>query len=519
MAPERKHSLLHTLINSDSLSKAFLIIIDGFGIAVNPEVSAIEKAKMPTYKSLIQNYPHSTLTASGEDVGLPAGQFGNSEVGHLNIGAGRIVWQELSRINKSIREGDFFDNPVLVDAFQKAKKSGKIHFMGLFSDGGVHSHNNHLYALLEMAKKFKIPDAYVHAFTDGRDTSPHGGRDYLKEFENKSRELGVGTMASVIGRYFVMDRDHRWERTQLAYDLLVHGKGTEVKSAVDAFDQSYKNGTTDEFINPYLIQTEKNSRIGKDDVVIYFNIRGDRARQITKALFQIGDLPFPTEALDLHYVTFTSYDETFDPFVKVAYPPVRLDNTLGEYLSKNGLKQLRIAETEKYPHVTYFFNGGEETPNEGEERIMIQSPKVATYDLKPEMSANEVTSTVMDNLNNDVDMIILNYANPDMVGHTGVMEAAVKALETIDDQLKKLIPAAREAGYELLIISDHGNSDCLIQPDGTPHTAHTTADVPAILVTDRKVKLRNGKLADVAPTLLKLIGLNKPNEMSGTSLF
>lgn len=501
------------------MSKALLIIIDGFGIASNPAVSAINKASLPTYNLLKKNYPHSTLSASGEDVGLPEGQFGNSEVGHLNIGAGRIVWQELSRINKSIREGDFFNNPVLVEAFQKAKSKGKIHFMGLFSDGGVHSHNNHLFALLEMAKKSEIPNAFVHAFTDGRDTSPYGGRDYLKEFESKSKELGVGTMASIVGRYFVMDRDHRWERTQLAYDLLVHGKGSVVKRADNAFELSYKDGSTDEFIQPYLIQTEQNSRIEKDDVVIFFNIRGDRARQITKALFQIGQLPFHTEELSLHYVTFTSYDETFDAFVKVAYPPVRLDNTLGEYLSKKGLKQLRIAETEKYPHVTYFFNGGEETPNAGEERIMIPSPKVATYDLKPEMSAKEVTSTVINNLNKDYDLIILNYANPDMVGHTGVMEAAVKALETIDEQIKRLIPAAKESGYEILVISDHGNSDCMVQPDGSPHTAHTTARVPAILISDRITKLRDGNLADVAPTLLKIIGLKKPDEMTGTSLF
>lgn len=501
------------------MTKALLIIIDGFGIATNPDVSAIDKAKLPTYDALIQNYPHSTLSASGEDVGLPEGQFGNSEVGHLNIGAGRIVWQELSRINKSIREGDFFKNPVLVEAFQKAKTNGKIHFMGLFSDGGVHSHNNHLYSLLEMAKKFEIPNAYVHAFTDGRDTSPNGGRDYLKEFEKKSSELSVGTMASVVGRYFAMDRDHRWERTQLAYDLLVHGKGSSAVRAEEAFEQSYKVGTTDEFIKPYLIQTELNSRIEKDDVVIYFNIRGDRARQITKALFQIGDLPFLTEELNLHYVTFTSYDETFDSFVRVAYPPVRLDNTLGEYISSKGLKQLRIAETEKYPHVTYFFNGGEETPNPGETRIMIPSPKVPTYDLKPEMSAKNVTSTVLENLNNEFDLIILNFANPDMVGHTGVMEAAVKALETIDNQLKILIPAAKEAGYEILVISDHGNSDCMVQPDGSPHTAHTTSPVPALLISEHVARLQDGNLADVAPTLLKLIGLEKPDQMTGTSLF
>lgn len=501
------------------MSKAFLIIIDGFGIAVNPEVSAIERADMPYYDSLVNKYPHSQLSASGEDVGLPEGQFGNSEVGHLNIGAGRIVWQELSRINKSIRERDFFGNEVLQSAFSKAQKNGKVHLMGLFSDGGVHSHNNHLFALLEMAKKYNVPNTFVHAFTDGRDTSPHGGATYLSEFEKIAEQVGTGTIASVIGRYYAMDRDNRWERTQLAYDLLVRGKGTKVNRANVVFEKSYSEKITDEFIKPFVVDTENNSRIEKDDVVIYYNIRGDRARQITRALNKVGKLPFETEELNLDYITFTDYDETFNSFAKVAFPPVRLKNTLGQFVSENGLSQLRIAETEKYPHVTYFFNGGEETPNKGEERIMVPSPKVATYDLQPEMSAIEVGQTVSDNLKKGYDLIILNFANPDMVGHTGIMEAAVRALETIDEQLKIVIDTAQSEGYEVLIISDHGNSDCMIQPDGSPHTAHTTAPVPALLISNRDAKMKNGKLADVAPTLLKILGLDKPEEMTGKSLF
>lgn len=499
--------------------KAFLIIIDGFGIAENPDVSAIEKANMPYYDSLIKSYPHSQLSASGEDVGLPEGQFGNSEVGHLNIGAGRIVWQELSRINKSIREREFFENSVLKTAFEKAASKGKIHIMGLFSDGGVHSHNNHLYALLEMSKMFGIENTFVHAFTDGRDTSPHGGASYAKDFEEKANEIGTGVIASVVGRYFAMDRDHRWERTQKAYDLLIHGIGAKAENASDVFKSSYEKNITDEFIEPHLTGNYVNSRIEKNDVVLFYNIRGDRARQITKALHGIGDIPFETSDLNLHYVTFTDYDDTFNSFAKVAFPPVRLYNTLGQYVSSKGLRQLRIAETEKYPHVTYFFNGGEETPNKDEDRIMVPSPKVATYDLQPEMSAPGVGTTVSENLPKGYDLIILNFANPDMVGHTGVMEAAIKALETIDEQLRIVVEKAQKEGYEILIISDHGNSDCMLQPDGSPHTAHTTAPVPALLVSNRNVIMNNGILADVAPTLLKILGMDKPDEMTGKSLF
>lgn len=501
------------------MSKALLVILDGFGIAENPEVSAVDKADKPFFDSLIEKYPHAQLSASGEDVGLPEGQFGNSEVGHLNIGAGRIVWQELSRINKSIRDGEFFENDILTDAFEKAKEKGKIHFMGLFSDGGVHSNNEHLYALLKMAKKYKLENAYVHAFTDGRDTSPHGGAEYLKKFEKKAEEIGVGTMASVVGRYYAMDRDNRWERTQQAYDLLVHGKGTEVDEASEVFERSYENDITDEFLKPHRMNTSETSRIEKGDVVVFFNIRGDRARQITKALFQFDDIPFETKDLDLHYVTFTDYDDTFNSFAHVAFPPARLSNTIGEYVSEQGLKQLRIAETEKYPHVTYFFNGGVETANEGEDRVMVPSPKVATYDLQPEMSAPEVTDKVLEGLKKDYSLVVLNFANPDMVGHTGVMEAAIKAVETVDKQLKRVTETAVENGYEVLIIADHGNADCMIQPDGSPHTAHTTAPVPVVLVTGRDVSLKNGILADVSPTLLKIMGLDQPEEMTGSILF
>lgn len=506
---------------AESADKALLLIIDGFGIAENPEVSAVDKANTPFYDSLLQKFPHSQLSASGEDVGLPEGQFGNSEVGHLNIGAGRIVWQELSRINKSIRDGEFSKNEVLTGAFEKASEKNRIHFIGLFSDGGVHSHNDHLFALLEMSKKYGISNSFVHAFTDGRDTSPHGGASYLKEFQQKANQVGTGTVASIIGRYYAMDRDKRWERTEKAYKLLIDGEGAVESAAEDVFTKSYENNITDEFILPHRIETESNSRIQKGDVVVYYNIRGDRARQITKAFFRDSEIPFKTEELDLHYVTFTSYDETFDDFVKVAFPPVRLTNTLGEFVSSKGLKQLRIAETEKYPHVTYFFNGGEETPNDGEIRIMVPSPKVATYDLKPEMSAIEVTDKLCTSLESEeYHLAILNYANPDMVGHTGDFNATVKAIETIDGQLKRVVEKAVEHGYKILIISDHGNSDCLIQPDGSAHTAHTTAPVPAILISNEKgIKLQNGKLADVAPTLIKMLGLTPPQEMTGKSLY
>ncbi|CAN5382910.1 2,3-bisphosphoglycerate-independent phosphoglycerate mutase [soil metagenome] len=501
--------------------KSLLIILDGFGISDDPSVSAIDKANKPFYDSLIKKYPNAHLSASGEDVGLPAGQFGNSEVGHLNIGAGRIVWQELTRVNKSIREKDFFSNPVLVEAFEKARKNGRIHFLGLLSDGGVHSNNEHLYALLEMAAQNDVENAYVHAFTDGRDTSPNGGITYCSELDKKMEEIGKGQIASIIGRYFAMDRDNRWERTVKVINLLLKGTCRQAATYKDVFDVSYKAGITDEFIEPCSLAPTPESRIQDNDVVVFFNIRGDRARQITKALLNLDNVPVQSGLKNLHYVTFTSYDETFAGHVHVAYPPAHLQNTIGEFIASKGVKQLRIAETEKYPHVTYFFNGGEETPNVNEDRILLPSPKISTYDLQPEMSAEEVADKLIMSLEKrEYGLAIVNFANPDMVGHTGDMNATIRAVECVDQQLKKVVESATENHYSIVIISDHGNADCMVQPDGSAHTAHTTAKVPVILVSDKNInELKNGILADVSPTLLKLMGYETPKEMTGTPLF
>lgn len=501
-------------------SKALLVILDGFGLAEDPAVSAIDKADKPFIDSLFESCPHSRLSASGENVGLPDGQFGNSEVGHLNLGAGRIVWQELSRINKAIRDGSFFENETLLAAIEKAKQKNKIHLMGLFSDGGVHSHNEHLFALLRLCKKHGIDNVYVHAFTDGRDTSPNGGIEYAKEFQKQAAEIGVGEIASIVGRYYAMDRDNRWERIKLAYDLLVKGKGEKFDTPGEAFESSYANDVTDEFIKPILINDEASSRINKDDAVIFYNIRGDRAREISRALNEKEFAEFDVEELNLHYTTFTSYDQTFE-FARVAFPPQVLNNTMGEWISKKELKQFRIAETEKYPHVTYFFNGGVETPNEGEDRTVIPSPKVATYDLQPEMSAEEVADTLCEKLSSEeYQFVVLNFANPDMVGHTGDMDAAIKAVEAVDAQLKKVIDTASEHGYRSLIIADHGNADQMIKADGSPHTAHTTALVPAVIVNyPEQIQMHDGILADVSPTILKLMGMEQPEEMTGTPLF
>lgn len=502
-------------------SKALLVILDGYGLADDPAVSAIEKADKPFIDQLFKENPHSKLSASGPDVGLPEGQFGNSEVGHLNIGAGRVVWQELTRINRAIEDGSFFENDVLLEAVKKAKPKNKVHILGLFSDGGVHSHNNHLYALLKLIKSSEIDNAYVHAFTDGRDTSPTGGVDYVKEFEQQAEKIGVGSIASIVGRYYAMDRDNRWERTKRAYDLLVHGEGEKFDSPVKALESSYEEDVSDEFVKPKLIDDTPESRIEPGDVIIFFNIRGDRARQITRALSDDDFDKFEVDKdLDLHYVTFTSYDDTFD-WVHVAYPPLDINNTIGEYLSSLNLKQLRIAETEKYPHVTYFFNGGEEVAFEGEDRIMIPSPKVATYDLQPEMSAPEVADKLCEQLAEEkYDLGILNFANPDMVGHTGDMEATIRAVETIDRELKKVVETATDHGYKILVIADHGNADRLIEEDGSAHTAHTTALVPALILNGgESIEMHDGKLADVSPTLLKLMGLEQPEEMTGKSLF
>jgi 2,3-bisphosphoglycerate-independent phosphoglycerate mutase len=504
-----------------SPSKALLIILDGYGLAENPEVSAIDQAQKPFLDHLFDTYPHAQLSAGGEEVGLPEGQFGNSEVGHLNLGAGRIVLQKLSEIDSAIANGSFFENETLLDAVEKAAKKNRIHIMGLFSDGGVHSHNNHLYALLELLKKKGIENAFVHAFTDGRDTSPHGGIDYVDEFEQKVQEIGIGKLASVVGRYYAMDRDNRWERTEKAYNLLVHGQGEAFDTAEEAIESSYEADITDEFIEPRLIKSDKDTRIQKGDVIIFYNIRGDRARQITRAFINPEFEKFDTDDnLNPHYYTFTSYNDDFEN-VDVVFPPTKLKNTIGEVISDHHLKQLRIAETEKYPHVTYFFNGGQEDPFKGEERILIPSPKVATYDLQPEMSAPAVAHALCEQLITEKHhLCILNLANPDMVGHTGDMQAAVKAVETVDGLLKKIVQTAKEHNYEILIIADHGNADCMKNPDGTPHTSHTTAPVPALIISNKNItSLQNGILADVAPTLLHLMEIETPKEMTGKSLF
>ena len=500
-------------------SKVMLVILDGFGVAKDPKVSAIDQANIPYYNSLIRDMPYTQLSASGEDVGLPENQFGNSEVGHLNIGAGRIVWQALSRINKDIREGGFYTNPIFLESIQAAKKSGYIHVMGLFSDGGVHSHINHLYAILTLAKKEGLKEVYVHIFTDGRDTSPHSGLSYLKEFQLRAKNIGIGKIVSIVGRYFAMDRDNRWNRVKKAYDLLTTGKGNLFEDAKEAFQASYSAGVTDEFIEPVCIGKRNHGRIQQDDAVIFYNIRGDRARELTRAFTEKEFDEFDTHITNLHYTCFTSYDLTFK-YVSVAYPPQNLVNTLGEWVSKNGKKQFRIAETEKYPHVTYFFNGGIEEPNEGEIRKVIPSPKVATYDLQPEMSIAKVADRLVSALKeNKYDLVVLNFANPDMVGHTGNMQAAIKAVEAVDTELQKVVTVATEMGYKTLITADHGNADQMVKEDGSPHTAHTTSLVPAILVGLGDELLHEGKLADIAPTLLKMMGLAKPSEMTGSALY
>lgn len=503
------------------MPKVLLAILDGLGLSDNAEVNALSKAKTPYIDELFTKWPNSQLGAGGSDVGLPDGQFGNSEVGHLNIGAGRIVWQELSKINNSISNGEFFQNPALLASAKHAKQKNNIHIMGLFSDGGVHSHLDHLIALLRFFKKEGIDNVYVHAFTDGRDTSPHGGIEYVRRFEREAKEVGVGEIVSIIGRYYAMDRDKRWERTERAYKLLTEAKGVKFESAEEALAESYKSKITDEFVDAVVVGNGKDTRIEKDDAVVFFNIRGDRARQITSAFTDPEFAEFEiVPSINLHYTCFTSYDETFSN-VEVAFPPRNLKNTLGEVISKNNLRQLRIAETEKYPHVTYFFNGGDEEANPGEERLMIPSPKVATYDLKPEMSAEQVTDALIDKIINDnFELIVLNYANPDMVGHTGDMAATIKAIETIDSCLKRAAEAAISRDYKVIAISDHGNSDKMRNEDGSPHTSHTLAPVPFIVINDDSVtKVNNGILADVAPSILKILKIEQPSDMEGKPLF
>lgn len=500
-----------------------LMILDGFGISDKLDGNAVREAKKPNFDNLMAKYPHTQLSACGLDVGLPEGQMGNSEVGHLNIGAGRIIYQELTRISKEIKEGKFFDNEALNYACDEAiKNNSAIHLMGLLSDGGVHSHINHLKALLSLCKKKGVKKVYVHCFLDGRDVAPGSAIDFVKDLQKFMAEEGVGEIATLSGRYYAMDRDNRWERIELAYNAIVKGEGNKYTSADLALKDAYHDNKTDEFVIPSVI-TKNDKPIGtiKDkDSVIFFNFRPDRAREITRAINDAEFSGFKRDRLNLTYVCMTQYDKTLEN-VRVAYTPEHYTNTLGEYISKKGLKQLRIAETEKYAHVTFFFNGGVEQPNEGEERILIPSPKVATYDLKPEMSAYEVTDAVLNALSEDkYDLVILNYANPDMVGHTGVIEAAVKAVETVDECLGKVVDKIVSMDGTVFITADHGNAETMIDySTGKPMTAHTTNLVPFLYVSNHSKDLKEGGiLADISPTILTEMGLDIPEEMEGKSL-
>lgn len=496
------------------------MILDGWGIATNKKVSAVDHANTPFMDSLYSSYPNSKLEASGLAVGLPEGQMGNSEVGHMNIGAGRVVYQDLVRINKSIEDRELDNNPVLQEAFSYAKQNGKpIHLIGLLSDGGVHSHIEHLKGLISIAHHNNIKDLCLHAFMDGRDTDPKGGASYLEDVLRHMSKT-TGRLASVVGRYYAMDRDKRWERVKLAYDLLVHGVGEKATDGVHALKASYEKNVTDEFILPIAIQHQgKAQTIAEGDVVLCFNFRTDRGRQITQALTQQDFPEQGMKKLNLHYITLTNYDDTFQN-VRLIFDKDNLGNTLGEVLSHAGKKQIRIAETEKYPHVTFFFSGGREEAFSGETRLMCPSPKVATYDLKPEMSAFDIRDKIIPELlNKSADFICLNFANPDMVGHTGVFAAAVKACETVDACAKAVTEAAVANDYAVIIIADHGNADIMINEDGTPNTAHTTNLVPCILIDKTyKGKLKNGKLGDLAPTILALMQVPTPKEMTGNVL-
>ena len=498
------------------------MILDGWGIATNKAVSAIDQAKTPFINSLYTKYSHSKLQASELAVGLPKGQMGNSEVGHMNIGAGRIVYQDLVRINKAVEEKELDTNPVLLEAFAYAKKNNKnVHFMGLLSDGGVHSHIDHLKGLVTIAKNNDVKNLYIHAFTDGRDTDPKGGVAYLQDLLDHLKKT-TGQLASVVGRYYAMDRDKRWERVKLAYDVMVHGTGEKTSDAVAALKKSYADNVTDEFIKPIVLvdaAQQPVATIQEGDVVLCFNFRTDRGRQITQALTQQDFPEQGMKKLQLDYITLTSYDDSFKG-VKVLFEKDNLEKTLGEVVSNAGKKQIRIAETEKYPHVTFFFSGGREEPFPGESRLLCPSPKVATYDLKPEMSANDLKDKIIPELEKkEPDFICLNFANPDMVGHTGVFAAVVKAVETVDGCAQKVTEAAVKNGYSVIIIADHGNADMMINEDGTPNTAHTTNLVPCILVDDNyKGKLKDGKLGDLAPTILTLMGIQIPPQMTGDVL-
>ncbi|WP_373017879.1 2,3-bisphosphoglycerate-independent phosphoglycerate mutase [Muriicola sp.] len=501
--------------------KVILMILDGWGKSPDPKVSAVEQANTPFMSSLYKKYPNSNLLTDGMNVGLPEGQMGNSEVGHMNLGAGRIVYQDLAKINKAVQENTVKDEPVIKDAFTYARENGKkVHLLGLVSDGGVHSHIDHLKGLISAAEEFGLDTVFVHAFTDGRDVDPKSGKGFLEDLNIFCRDKKA-KLASVVGRYYAMDRDKRWERIKLAYDLVVHGIGEKTTDMSATLQKSYDNGVTDEFLKPIALTGKDGNplaTIEENDVVIFFNFRTDRGRELTEVLSQKNHPEQGMKVLELYYVTMTNYDDTFKN-IKVVYDKENLQETLGEVLAKAGKKQIRIAETEKYPHVTFFFNGGREEPFDGEKRIMCPSPKVATYDLKPEMSAYEVRDAIVAELKKEeADFVCLNFANPDMVGHTGIMEAAIKAVETVDTCAEAVVNTGLNHGYSTLIIADHGNCDTMINPDGSPNTAHTTNPVPLIVVDEDIKSVKDGVLGDIAPTILHMMGIDQPEAMTQKSL-
>ncbi len=497
------------------------MILDGWGKSPDPKVSAIDNANIPFINALYKNYPNAQLRTDGLNVGLPEGQMGNSEVGHMNLGAGRIVYQDLAKINLAVEHKTLSKEQVLIDAFQYAKDQNvAVHFLGLVSDGGVHSHTSHLKGLIDATQDFQLQKVFIHAFTDGRDVDPKSGYQYISDLQNYISNSTV-KIASVIGRYYAMDRDKRWERVKLAYDLLVNGIGTKTQNILESITKSYENNITDEFLEPMFVVDSNNNSIAtiqENDVVVFFNFRTDRGRELTEALSQQDFHEQNMHKLNLYYVTLTNYDETYQN-VKVVYNKDNITETLGEVLEKAGKKQIRIAETEKYPHVTFFFSGGRETPFIGESRILKNSPKVATYDLQPEMSAFELTEALIPELEKqEVDFVCLNFANGDMVGHTGIMEAAIKACEAVDKCVERVITAALANNYTTIVIADHGNCETMINPDGSPNTAHTTNPVPIILVDKNLKTIRDGVLGDIAPTILDLMGIDKPKVMTRQSL-